>query len=100
MWNKFTCWCQKHHAASLPTSAETVAVYLGDIASNVSFATLDASIAAIVKIHKENGVSIKGDSQLFLDVRRGIRRTHKEKLRVNRAPALSLRDFRDLPRDS
>jgi len=94
MWGKFTKWCASQKIISLPTSAEAVALYLSSIGEEVSFSTLDASIAAIEKAHKEKEVSIKGDPGIYRSIRKGIRRTHKEKLKIKQAPALSIVDLK------
>lgn len=94
MWNKYVAWCVLNKTCSMPSKAETIALYISDIGDVVSFSTLDTSIAAIKKAHKEKGVSIEGNSQLYIDIRRGIRKTHKEKLMIKQAPALSIVDLK------
>lgn len=104
MWKKFVRWCEANPIPDnngsvvpgnlLPANADTISCYLGDIGEHVSFSTLDASIAAIEKIHKESGHSIEGDPQIYRDVRKGIGKTHKEKLEVKQAPALSVVDLK------
>ncbi len=94
MWNKFLKWCVSQKVSSLPAKAETIALYLTDIGEEVSFSTLDSTIAAIEKAHKEKGSSIKGNPQDYREIRRGIRRTHTKKLQIKQAPALSVVDLK------
>ena len=94
MWKKFCAWCNRHRVQSLPAKAETIAFYLSDIAEGVSLSTIDATIAAIEKAHKESSVDIEGDPNIYKSIRKGIRREHKEKLRVKQAPALSVVDLK------
>lgn len=94
MWGKFLVWCQMNNAPSLPTRAETISLYLSTLAETVSFSTIDATIAAIEKVHKENGAEINGNAKLYRDVRRGIRRKHSEKLKQKQAKALSVVDLK------
>src|SRR5690606_7489054 len=79
---------------AFPTNAETVALHLSDIGGTASFSRIDATIAAIEKAHKEGNATIEGNPQLYRDVRKGIRKTHKERLKVKQAPALSIVDLK------
>jgi integrase len=90
MWSKFTRWCHEHKLVSLPASAETISLYLGDLGGKVSFSTIDSIIAAIEKAHEHQGVTISGNIDLYKRVRKGIRRIHKEKQPLKQAKALSL----------
>ena len=94
MWNKFCSWCKNQGSPFLPTKAETIMLYLSSIGNAVSFSSLDASIAAIEKAHKEAGCAIEGNPEMYRDVRKGIRKKHKEKLRIKQAPALSVVDLK------
>lgn len=94
MWDKFRTWCDHQQTSYLPAKAETIALYLTAIGKEVSFSTLDASIAAIEKAHKERGSAIEGNPQVYRDIRKGIRKTHKEKLKIKQAPALSVVDLK------
>jgi len=89
MWKKFETWCQSHNLQALPASAETIALYLGSMGGEVSFSTLDTTIAAIEKIHEQKGLSITGNQDIYRRVRKGIRRSHKEQQSVRQAKALS-----------
>lgn len=94
MWKKFRTWCEVQGVSHLPAKSETIALYLAAIGKDVSFSTLDTSIAAIEKAHKERGVEILGDTKIYHDVRKGIRKIHKEKLKIRQAPALSIVDLK------
>jgi integrase len=93
MWGKFERWCQEHGCMSFPASSETIGVFLGDLGGHVSFSTLDSTIAAIEKVHQQRGTSVSGNVQLYRNVRRGIRRLHKEQQSVRQAKALSVADL-------
>ena len=92
-WKKFELWCLDNSCSPLPASAETIALYLGSLGGQVSFSSLDSAIAAIEKTHEQRGLSISGDLNLYRRVRRGIRRTHKEKQSVRQAKALSVEEL-------
>lgn len=93
MWRKFDGWCTAHNLQPLPASAETIALYLGDLGGEVSFATLDSTIAAIEKEHAQKGLTISGNQSLYRRVRKGIRRTHKEKQSIRKAKAITPSDL-------
>jgi integrase len=78
----------------LPTSAETIALYLSSLGETVSFSTLDSTIAAIEAAHEKAGASIKGDHSLYRRVRKGIRRTHKDNQCTKQAPAMTVLDLK------
>src|SRR5690606_29213839 len=94
MWNSFTKWCEGRGLQAFPTNAETIALYLSDIGGTASFSRIDATIAAIEKAHKEGNVVVLGNPQLYRDIRKGIRKTHKERLKIKQAPALSVVDLK------
>lgn len=94
MCKKFQAWCQVNGQSFLPTSAETIALYLSSLGETVSFSTVDSTIAAIEAAHEKSGTAIKGDSSLYRRVRKGIRRTHKENQSVRQAPAMSVLDLK------
>jgi site-specific recombinase XerD len=90
MWSKFDDWCKQQNLCSLPASAETISLYLASLGGKKSFSTIDTTIAAIEKAHEYQGVHITGNLDLYRRVRKGIRRTHKEKQTLKQARALSL----------
>jgi|ERR1051326_2892930 integrase len=90
----FQKWCEEIGRPFLPTSAETIALYLSSIGQDVSFSTLDCAIAAIEAAHEKAGLFITGDKSLYLRVRKGIRRTHKHNQSIKQAPAISVLDLK------
>jgi site-specific recombinase XerD len=94
MCRKFQAWCEANHQPFLPTSAETLALYLASLGESVSFSTLDSTIAAIEAAHEKVGMTIKGDAALYRRVRRGIRRTHKGNQTLKQASAMTVLDLK------
>lgn len=94
MCKKFQSWCESNDHSFLPTSAETIALYLSSLAQTVSFSTLDSTIAAIEAAHEKANMTIKGDHSLFRRIRRGIRRTHKENQSIKQAPSIGVLDLK------
>lgn len=94
MCRKFQAWCEANGQLFLPTSAETIALYLSSLGETVSFSTLDSTIAAIEMAHEKSGASIKGDRTLYRRVRKGIRRVHKENQTIKQAPAMTVLDLK------
>ena len=94
MCRKFQIWCEVNGQSFLPTSAETIALYLSSLGESVSFSTLDSTIAAIEAAHEKAGMTIKGDHALYRRVRKGIRRTHKENQTIRQAPAMTVLDLK------
>lgn len=90
MWKRFETWCGDHLLSALPTSAETVALYISSIGEEVSFSTLDSTLAAIEAAHEKAGRSIVGNPALYRRVRKGIRRTHKENQTQKQAKPLTI----------
>lgn len=94
MCRKFQSWCAANGQSFLPTSAETMALYLSSLGATVSFSTIDSTIAAIEASHEKAGMAIKGDHALYRRVRRGIRRIHKENQSVRKAPAMGVLELK------
>ncbi len=94
MCRKFQAWCEANSQQFLPTSAETIALYLSSLGESVSFSTLDSTIAAIEAAHEKAGQTIKGDHALYRRVRKGIRRTHKENQAIKQALAMTVLDLK------
>jgi integrase len=90
LWSKFEKWCQKNLLSSLPASTETISLFLGSLGGIVSFSTINSVIAAIEKTHKQQGIAIVGNQDIYRRVRKGIRREHKEKQTLKQAKALTL----------
>jgi len=74
-WDQFTRWCETHGRESLPASAETVALYVADLASTHKPATIDARLAAISAAHRAAGHGSPTKAEAVRLVRRGVRRT-------------------------
>lgn len=94
MCKKFQGWCEANGQAFLPTSAETIALYISSLGETVSFSTLDSMLAAIEAAHEKAGMIIRGDHSLYRRVRKGIRRTHKENQSIKQAPAMTVLDLK------
>lgn len=94
MCKKFQAWCEANNQSFLPTSAETISLYLSSLGETVSFSTLDSMLAAIEAAHEKAGMTIHGDHSLYRRVRKGIRRTHKENQTIKQAPAMTVLDLK------
>lgn len=95
LWNKFVSWCEERGLSYLPTSSEIVSLYISYLAEEgKSFSTIDISIASIELAHKLSDLKIKGERELYSMTRKGIRRTHKEKLMLKQAKAIRLIDLK------
>src|SRR5450432_317185 len=55
-WDHFTAWCLSHSQSSLPASAETVALYVADLAASLKPATITRRISAISQAHQIAGI--------------------------------------------
>jgi integrase len=89
----FRVWCERNHICHFPASSECVALYISSIAAKSSWSTIDVTIAAIENYHKKRSRTISGDPELYRNVRKGIRRSHKEKSVQHKAKALSIIDL-------
>jgi integrase len=94
MWKKFESWCCAASLTAIPASAETVALYISSLGEDVSFSTLDSTLAAIEAVHKKANLVIQGDHAFFRRVRKGIRRKHKGNQTLKQAPALTILDLK------
>ena len=92
-WNGFVAWCKSQGICALPCSSEAICLYLSHIAPAVAISTISSVIAAIEYAHKHSGVEIIGDKDRYRNVRKGIKRTHTEKLIQKKAKALSTLDL-------
>lgn len=76
-FQQFTNWCEAANLSALPTSAETIALYISARAERLKASTLDNHLAAICKAHKAAGfVSPMKDNILVAETLKGIKRTH------------------------
>lgn len=94
MCKKFQAWCEANGQSFLPTSAETVALYIASLGEAVSFSTLDSTLAAIEAAHEKVGAAISGNPALYRRVRKGIRRTHKANQTLKQAPAMTVLELK------
>lgn len=94
MWSKFVNWCEANNQSYLPASSETIALYISSFADQVSFSTIDSTLAAIEAAHEKAGSAVKGDNTLYRRVRKGIRRVHKGNQTLKQAPVLTILDLK------
>jgi site-specific recombinase XerD len=74
-WVHFTAWCTSHSQSSLPASADTVALYVADLAASLKPATITRRISAISQAHQIAGMETPTGSAKVRLVVAGIRRT-------------------------
>jgi integrase len=74
-WVQFTAWCDEHRVIALPAGAETVALYVADLAKGAKPATIDLRLAAISAAHRAAGHDTPTKEEAVRLVRRGVRRT-------------------------
>jgi integrase len=74
-WAQFTAWCDEHRVIALPAGAETVALYVADLAKVAKPATIDLRLAAISAAHRAAGHDSPTKEEAVRLVRRGVRRT-------------------------
>jgi hypothetical protein len=78
-WNDFATYCASHAAVPLPTSPQTVALYVTVLADRTKLATIRTYLAAIAEKHRENGLESPTSRAM---VRRIVRwhRSHQRSL--------------------
>lgn len=86
-WSHFESWCMGHGQSTLPATAETVALYLTDLASTHKTATLTRRLSAISQAHQIAGFESPTRSSQVRLVMAGIRRT-KGTAHQGKAPVL------------
>lgn len=74
-WAHFESWCKAHGQASLPATAETVALYVTDLAATHKPSTITRRISAISQAHQIAGMETPTGSAKVRLVMAGIRRT-------------------------
>jgi integrase len=88
-WEDFSTWCNSHGVPFLPAEADTVALYVSDLASTAKPSTIGRRLSAISVAHQAAGHSSPTRSLLVRDTFAGIRRTvgtaqdKKSPVRVN-----------------
>jgi site-specific recombinase XerD len=74
-WTHFEGWCIEHGQASLPATADTVALYVTDLSSTHKTATITRRISAISQAHQIAGFDTPTGAAKVRLVMAGIRRT-------------------------
>src|ERR1019366_8319179 len=74
-WDHFTAWCKSHGQSSLPATADTVAMYVADLAASHKPATITRRISAISQAHQIAGIESPTRAAKVRLVLAGIRRT-------------------------
>ena len=77
-WNDFDSWCRRHQLTSLPSSPETVALYITDQASTHASGTITRRLTSITKAHQASGLTSSPASTHHFcvgETLKGIRRT-------------------------
>jgi integrase len=74
-WSHFTDWCKAHGQASLPATAETVALYVSDLAATHKAASITRRLSAVSQAHQMISVESPTKSAKVRLVMAGIRRT-------------------------
>ena len=75
-WAAFVTWCASHGRQSLPSSPETIAAWMTDLARNGRApATINSYLAAVAVAHRTAGFPLDRKSPLIADVWKGIGRT-------------------------
>jgi integrase len=102
-WRHFVAWCDDRGVSALPTTPETVALYLAALAATHRPATITRRLTAITKAHQARGlVSPATVSELAVgETLKGIRRTLGTAQKA-KAPILTadlLRVLAHLPQD-
>src|SRR5215472_2049469 len=74
-WMHFTAWCKAHGQSSLPATAETVALYITDLADAHKTATITRRILAVSQAHQIASLDTpRGSAKVRLGMA-GIRRS-------------------------
>jgi site-specific recombinase XerD len=87
-WRDFAAWCDRHGRPALPAVAETVALYLADLAGRRKPATIGRRLTAIAQAHRAAGHEAPTGHAAVRAVWAGIRRTHGT-AQDAKAPALT-----------
>ncbi len=87
-WRDFVAWCDARGRGPLPASAETVAVYLADLAAFRKTSTVARRLAAISQAHSIAGFESPTVDVAVRQVMAGIRRRHGSR-QQGKEPALT-----------
>jgi integrase len=74
-WQHFCHWCDDHQVDSLPATAETVVLYITDLARSHKVATIQHRLVAISQLHQAARYDSPTANLAVRDVLRGIKRT-------------------------
>jgi integrase len=77
-WRDFESWCRAHQLQSLPSTPETVALYIADRASTLASGTIARRLTSITKAHQAAGFTDSpATTRHFVvgETLKGIRRT-------------------------
>jgi site-specific recombinase XerD len=78
-WVDFEYWCKRVKRASLPATAETVALYLTKMANNLKTSSLKRRITSISKAHELKNIESPTKNERVRAVIRGILRSNGER---------------------
>ncbi len=74
-WRSFTLFCESRDVESLPTTPQTVALYVAHRAELCTVSTVRQNLAAIASKHAENGLESPCKHEVVRRMLRGIART-------------------------
>jgi len=77
-WRDFETWCREHQLPSLPSTPETVALFIADRASTLASGTITRRLTSITKAHQAAGfTNSPSTTRHFVvgETLKGIRRT-------------------------
>jgi integrase len=77
-WRDFETWCREHQLTSLPSTPETVALFIADRASTLASGTITRRLTSITKAHQAAGFTDSpATARHFIigETPKGIRRT-------------------------
>ena len=77
-WRDFESWCREHQLTALPSTPETIALYLADRASTLASGTIARRLTSITKAHQAAGFTDSpATTRHFVvgETLKGIRRT-------------------------
>ena len=77
-WRDFESWCRDHQLPSLPSTPETVALYIANRASTLASGTITRRLTSITKVHQAAGFTDSpATTRHFVvgETLKGIRRT-------------------------
>lgn len=71
-WRCFTAWCERNHLEPLPAAAETVALYIADLAGVKAASTIRRRLTTISQAHKKAGLETPTRLSLVSETWTGI----------------------------